>query len=418
MTTPWKHRYAQRTEQMHHSAIRTLLKLTQHSDIISFAGGLPAPELFPTEAILTATERVMFRQSAEALQYGTTEGYLPLRRYICDMIRQYGIAAQPDNILITSGAQQAIDLIGMLLINPGDTILTETPTYVGALQAWRAYQANFVTVPVDEDGLDVSRLEHALSSGAKFMYILPNFQNPSGVTLSRERRLQLIDAADHYGIPIIEDDPYGSLRYEGEHLPPLIVLDNARLNRRLQSDDFSFGNVIYLSTFSKTLAPSLRLGWMVAPRAVIEKAVAAKQGMDLHTSMLTQMIAYDVVKDGYLRRHVHNLRQAYRERRDTMIDAMSEFFPSEVTWTEPQGGLFLWVTLPPQVDSRDMLKDALEKGVAFVPGNAFDPANAQCNTFRLNFSNSTPEKIVEGIEKLGGVLDDAIARAPIFYGGS
>lgn len=415
MTTPWERRYAQRTQMMGSSAIRELLKLTEKPDIISFAGGLPAPELFPVAEFQEAARRVLAEHGSRALQYSTTEGYRPLRDFIVQKMARYGIEAHPDNILITSGSQQALDLIGKILLNPGDLILTERPTYLGALQAWRAYQAGFLSVPVDDDGLQTNLLEEALSAGPKFMYILPNFQNPGGVTLSLARRQELIKAADLYGIPIIEDDPYGELRYEGDHLPPLVVLDSQLLNGRpipsSNGHGFFRGNVIYLSTFSKTLAPGLRLGWMVAPTDVIRLCVAAKQGVDLHTSSFDQMVAYEIAKDGFLDSHVRTIRQLYRERRDLMLATMARTFPPAVRWTRPHGGLFLWVTLPEGVDAAKVLDKALAQKVAFVPGVAFHPAGDGRNTLRLNFSNARPEQIEAGIERLGRVLTEVLEPA-------
>ena len=408
MATPWNQRYAKRMRGISSSAIRELLKLTQQSDIISFAGGLPASELFPVEKFQTATDRVLAKYGSKALQYSTTEGFEPLREYIVDKMAQYGIQAAPENVLVTSGSQQALDLIGKILINAGDMILTERPTYLGALQVWRAYQAEFVTVPIDNDGLRTDQLEDALCTGPKFMYILPNFQNPGGVTLSMERRRALINITDRYGIPIVEDDPYGELRFEGEYLPPLVVLDAEKLNSRTPAGSahgFYRGNVIYLSTFSKTLAPGLRLGWIVAPTEVIRECVKAKQGMDLHTSSFVQMVAYEVVKDGFLKDHVRRIRQVYRERRDIMLDAMARHFPPGVRWTRPHGGLFLWVTLPEIVDAGAVLERAVANKVAFVPGTAFYPDGSGHNTFRLNFSNAQPEQIKIGIKRLGEVLE-------------
>ncbi|MEW5988560.1 MAG: PLP-dependent aminotransferase family protein [Chloroflexota bacterium] len=408
MTTPWQRRYAQRTHTIGSSIIRELLKLTERPDIISFAGGLPAPEVFPVAEFEEATRRVLAQHSARALQYSTTEGYRPLREFIVQKMARYGIEATPDNVLITSGSQQALDLIGKILLNPGDLILTERPTYVGALQAWQSYQAEFATVPIDDDGLQTDLLEEALCGGPKFMYILPNFQNPGGVTLSLRRRRTLISMADRYGIPIIEDDPYGELRYEGEHLPPLVVLDADKLNGRAKPSTnghgFFRGNVIYLSTFSKTLAPGLRLGWIVAPADVIKLCVMAKQGMDLHTGTFVQMVAYEVAKNGFLDQHVRHIREVYGERRDVMLEAMARYFPPGVRWTRPQGGLFLWVTLPEELDTTHLLEKAIENKVAFVPGTAFYPGDGGHNTFRLNFSNAQPEQIEIGIKRLGEVL--------------
>jgi len=281
----------------------------------------------------------------------------------------------------------------------GDRVLVEAPTYLGALQAFSVYGAQFLTVPIDDDGLRTDQLESSLRLSPKFMYILPNFQNPAGVTLSEGRRHQLIFLADKYGIPIIEDDPYGQLRYEGEHLAPLVVLDRENLRR---DNGFTLGNVIYLSTFSKTLAPGIRLAWIVAPPDVVSKLVMLKQAADLHTATFNQMVAYEVAKDGFLDQHVKRIRQVYRERRDVMLQALQEFFPAEVTWTHPKGGLFLWVTMPEGTDCRLLFRAALAENVAFVPGDCFygnDLADG-CRHMRLNFSHSEPELIREGIRRL------------------
>lgn len=415
MATPWNQRYAQRMQWMGSSVIRELLKLTEKPNVTSFAGGLPAPELFPVEAFAEASRRVLATHGSQALQYSTTEGYLPLRELIVRHMRRYGIPAHPENVLITSGSQQALDLIGKIMINPGDLILTERPTYMGALQAWRAYQAEFVTAPIDADGMAVDeQLEQALCTGPKFMYVLPNFQNPAGVTLSLARRRRLVEIADQYGIPIIEDDPYGQLRFEGEHLPPLLVLDAERMNGASNNEKtngyFQIGNVIYLSTFSKTLAPGLRLGWIVAPEEVIQRCVMAKQGMDLHTSSFVQMVAYEVARDGFLDEHVRKIRDVYRQRRDLMLEMMCMHFPAQVHWTHPQGGLFLWVTLPEQLDATELLERAVKERVAFVPGVAFYPHADVHNTFRLNFSNASEEMIETGIQRLGAVLHAALRQ--------
>ncbi|HJS97479.1 MAG TPA: PLP-dependent aminotransferase family protein [Terriglobales bacterium] len=398
MSTPWAHRFAQRTKSVKSSTIRELLKLTQRPEVISFAGGLPAPDVFPVERFETACHRVLEAKGPMALQYSASEGYTPLREYLAQKMAKYRIIAGPENVLITSGSQQALDLIGKLLINPGDRILVEAPTYLGALQAFNVYGAEYVSVPVDHDGLRTGELEEALRSGPKFMYVLPNFQNPGGVTLCEPRRHELVLLADKYGIPIIEDDPYGQLRFEGAHLPPLLVLDRDNLRR----DDGKLGNVIYLSTFSKTLAPGLRLGWIVAPPDVISKLVQLKQGADLHTSTFDQMVAYEVVHDGFLDEHVKKIRAVYRERRDVMLAALTEYFPPEVTWTHPQGGLFLWVTLPEGLDLEHLFQAGLRENVAFVPGDCFYPGGDEGRRhMRLNFSHSTPEQIREGVRRLG-----------------
>jgi len=402
MATLWSKRYAQRTGRVSSSTIRELLKLTEKGDVISFAGGLPAPEVFPVAEFQAACHKVLEEMGPKALQYGTTEGYRPLREMIVRHMARYKINVNVDNVLITAGSQQALDLIGKLLINPGDRLLVEEPTYLGALQAFNMYQAEYVTVPIDDDGLRTDLLEEALRAGPKFMYILPNFQNPGGVTLSLSRRMELIALAERYGVPIIEDDPYGQLRYEGEHIKPLVVLDSERLGHN-DGGRYS-GNVIYLSTFSKTLAPGLRLGWVVAPEEVISKLVQLKQGTDLHTSTFTQIVAYEVARGGFLDKHVRKIRQVYRERRDVMLAALERYFPLGVRWTHPQGGLFLWVTLPEWVNTTEILPHAIEEKVAYVPGTDFFASGGGYNTMRLNFSNACPEMIEEGIRRLGRVL--------------
>ncbi|MGD0709239.1 MAG: PLP-dependent aminotransferase family protein [Anaerolineaceae bacterium] len=400
MQTPWDHRYAMRTQRMKSSAIRELLKLTEQADVISFAGGLPAPDAFPVEEFKQACIKVLDEHGPESLQYGSTDGYRPLREMIARHSARYHITITPENILITSGSQQALDLIGKIFINRGDRILLESPTYIGALQAWNAYGAEYVPVPSDENGMVTDELESALRSGPKFIYVLPNFQNPTGATIPLERRQKLVDLADKYGVPIIEDDPYGQLRYEGEHLPAVEVLDN---QIRAQNGFYS-GNVIYLSTFSKTLAPGIRLAWVVAPPEVITKLIQAKQGADLHTSTFNQMVAYEVSRHGFLDKHVVAIRKLYRERRDAMFDALEEHMPGGVKWTHPLGGLFLWATLPKGIDTNDLLKDAVKEKVAFVPGESFHPCGGGENTIRLNFSYCTPEIINEGIGRLGTVI--------------
>ncbi len=406
MQTLWDHRYAQRTQRMMSSAIRELLKFTENPEVISFAGGLPAPEVFPIKEFKAACIKTLDEQGPQSLQYGTTDGYLPLREMIARHTARYGIEVTANNILITSGSQQALDLLGKIFINPGDRVLVESPTYVGALQAWNAYGAEFIPVPYDENGMITDELEDKLRIGPKFIYVLPNFQNPTGGTLSFERRLKLIELAERYGVPIIEDDPYGQLRFEGEHLPALNVLDS---QTRAQNECYS-GNVIYLSTFSKTLAPGLRLAWVIAPPEVINKLVLAKQGADLHTSTFNQIVAFEVAHGGFLDRHVKFIREVYRKRRDVMLETLQEHMPEGVRWTHPQGGLFLWATLPEHIDTKDLLMDAIQKKVAFVPGESFFPQNGRKNHMRLNFSNAVPEKINEGISVLGTVIKDYLIK--------
>jgi len=405
MQTPWEYRYAHRMQKMGSSVIRELLKFTEQPDIISFAGGLPAPEVFPLKEFREACNYVLDHFGPQALQYSTTEGYKPLREMIAQRTARYSVQVSPDNILITSGSQQALDFIGRLFLNRGDYIVVESPTYLGALQAWNAYGAQYIPVRADEDGMIVDELEAALRIGPKFIYVLPNFQNPGGSTLSLERRQKLIELADRYGVPIVEDDPYGQLRYEGDHIPSVVSLDS---KYRGPNGGHYSGNVIYLSTFSKLLAPGLRLAWVIAPPEVIRKLVMTKQAADLHTSSFNQYVAYQVGKDGFLDEHVKVIRATYKERRDVMFEMMEEMFPQGVTWSKPKGGMFLWGVLPEEMDAAEVLKRAIEKKVAFVPGEAFHPCGGGKNTMRINFSYSSPENIREGITRLGATLKETI----------
>lgn len=396
MAIPWTEQFAERTRLIKSSTIRELLKVTQRPEIISFAGGLPAPELFPTKRFQEVCYRVLAENSSAALQYGATEGYTPLRQMIAEKLASGGIRATLDNVMITSGSQQALDLVGKLLIDFGDRVLVEAPTYLGALQAFTVYGARYVSVPVDDDGLRTDLVEAVLQSHPKFMYILPNFQNPAGVTLSEGRRHELVMLSNTHHVPIVEDDPYGALRYEGEALPSLAAIDQENHRR----EENPFANVIHLGTFSKTLAPGLRLGWIVAAPEVISKLVQLKQGADLHTSTFAQVIAYEVARDGFLEEHIEHIRKVYGERRDVMLDTLQEFFPSDVVWTHPAGGLFLWVTLPEGVNSQELFELALRENVAFVPGDPFFANADNGRHMRLNFSNADPAHIREGIRRL------------------
>lgn len=406
MQTLWDHRFAQRTQRMKSSTIRELLKLTEDPEVISFAGGMPAPESFPVDEFREACLSVLQDRGAQALQYGSTEGYTPLREMIARHTARLGIEVTAENIMITSGSQQALDLLGKIFINHGDRILVEAPTYLGALQAWNIYGAEYVTVRSDDDGMVTDEIEAALRTGPKFIYVLPNFQNPTGVTIPRERRVSLIELADHYGVPIVEDDPYGQLRYEGEHIPAIEVLDS-----QMHHNGCCYtGNVIYLSTFSKLLAPGIRLAWVIAPPEVIRKMVMAKQGADLHTATFNQIVAYEVSRGGFLDQHVQKINAIYRERRDVMLETLSEHMPEGVRWTHPKGGLFLWVTLPQGMSSTELFRTALAQKVAFVPGDSFYPYGGGENTMRLNYSNAKPERINEGIARLARAVKDQIAR--------
>ena len=405
MQIQWEKRFAHRVQQMKSSAIRELLKVTEQPEMISFAGGLPAPEVFPIEHVALATRKVLAERGEQALQYGATEGYRPLRELLAQRMSRGNLHLTVDNVMIVSGSQQALDLLGKIMIDPGDRIIVEAPTYMGALQAWNSYNARYVAVPADEHGLQTEHLEEVLQQNPKYIYVLPNFQNPTGVTLTGERRHTLVNQARRYGVPFIEDDPYAELRFEGEPLPSLLTLEGERQEGTYQ------GNGIYLGTFSKTMAPGMRLGWVVAPSEVIGKLVQAKQGVDLHTASFTQMIAYELLKDGFLDEHVHLIRRVYRERRDAMLAAMEEHFPEEVKWTHPEGGMFLWVTLPEGSDATELLRQAVERNVVFVPGESFYPNGGVHNTLRLNYSHDKPERISEGIGRLGRVLHKSFVAA-------
>ena len=391
-STDWEAVMSKRSARMRSSVIRELLKFSMLPDVISFAGGMPAPELFPVREFKEACNYVLEHNGQQALQYGPTEGFPPLKEFLAESMQKYGIPSVPGNILMTNGSQQALDLVGRLFINNGDKVLTDAPTYLGAIQAWRVYKPQFITAPLDQDGMDPGQVEKALRANKiKLIYVLPNFHNPAGITLPYERRRRLVELAAEYGAFIVEDDPYGQLRYEGEDIAPLISMHKE--------------NVIYLSTFSKTLSPGIRLGWIVAPERVIARLVQAKQGADLHTSTFVQCVAHDIAERGIIKRHVKRIRAAYKERRDVMLAAMEEHFPPGVTWTRPQGGLFLWVSMPEHVDSEELLKVAVEGKVAFVPGSAFYPdGQGGRNCMRLNFSNAKPEMILEGIKRLGQAM--------------
>ncbi len=415
MTTRWSDLYAERTQRLTSSAIRELLKLTQRPEVISFGGGMPAPELFPVREVEAACVEALAKSGSLALQYGTTEGYQPLREMIARHSARYGIRVKPENVLITTGSQQALDLIAKLFIDVGDRVVVDAPTYLGALQAFDLFGAAYRSIPRDEEGMQLDGLKTALRSHPKFMYLLPNFQNPTGLTMSLERRKAIVELAGKHNVPIVEDDPYGQLRYEGQHLPPLLALEReANPSRRTNGD--ALGNVIYLSTFSKILAPGLRLGWIVAPTEVITRLVQLKQGADLHSSTFTQVVTYEAARGGFLDRHVRALRHEYRRRRDVMLTALADNFPEAwgVTWTRPAGGLFLLVRLPAGMDSHKLLEAALKQNVAFVPGDSFFAADVDRDEanrhMRLNFSYAKPDLIREGIRRLAKAVAEELGE--------
>jgi len=394
----WEPRLAERTSGMKSSIIRELLKLTQRPDIISFAGGLPAPELFPVKEIEESCRRVLEMNGARALQYGTTEGEEALRTYLAETMSRPDLQVEPDNILITNGSQQALDLIGKLFVDPDSCVMTSEPTYLGALQAWNVYQACYVTIPQDDDGILVEEIPRRLAEGyePRLVYVLPNFHNPAGTTMPLERRLRLVEIAREYDLILIEDDPYGELRFEGEEITHLYRLAPER--------------TIYLSTFSKTLAPGFRLGAVTAPKAIVSKFVQAKQGSDLNTAVFTQLVVADVCRSGLMPRHVQTIRRVYRERRDAMLAAMEEHWPEGCSWTRPHGGLFLWARVPDRLNTAEMLPRVVERKVAYVPGMAFYPGErGGYNAMRLNFSYAGVPDIQEGIRRLGAAFKAELA---------
>lgn len=380
------------------AAITALLKLTQQPSILSFAGGLPASECFPVAELAAAAERVLSDQPVAALQYGVPDGYGPLRGYVSERMAQLGAPAAPEQILITSGSQQALDLLGRMLLRPGDPVAVENPTFMGVIQAWASYRPSYVTLPIDGDGMDIGALEARLASGVRprFLYLVSCFQNPAGVTLSPERKRALIELAARYDLPILEDDPYSELYYEGERAPTLAAIDQDLHGEQRY--------VLYMSSFSKLLTPGLRVGWVSGPRELIARMAQVKQGIDVHTSNLAQAVVYEACRVGLLERHVPHVRAVYAARRDAMLAALDRHMPEGVTWTRPQGGMFIWMTLPDPLESATLLRAALEEQVAFVPGGPFYANEAERNTLRLNFSYPSPEQIEIGMARLGRAI--------------
>ena len=383
--------FATRMDAMKPSSIRQLLKLTERSDVISFAGGLPAPELFPIDDIRLAAERVFAECGAQTFQYGITEGVTALREVLVAEMASRQVTCTTDDVQVTTGSQQALDLLGKIFLDPGDVILTETPTYLAAIQAFQCFQAKFQPVTTDDLGIVPEAVDELAASGrVRFLYVIPNFQNPSGRTLSIERRKQLVEIARRRNLIIVEDDPYGRLRYRGEHLPPIKSFDED-------------GRVIYLSTLSKTVAPGFRTGWIVAGKAIRDKLVIAKQAADLHTSSFDQLVLARYLRDFDNRQHVAKICAAYGERYAVMDAALRQHLPDGFTWTQPEGGMFLWVTGPQSLDTSTILADAIDKGVAFVPGTDFFPGGGGRNNMRLNFSNAQPDAIRTGIARLAAI---------------
>jgi 2-aminoadipate transaminase len=392
----WMELYAERVDSMRTSAVRDLFAAASRSDIISLSGGMPDIRCLPLDTVGEVAAHALLKEGIAGLQYGDTTGRTQTKEVIARLMRDLDVSVVPEDITVTTGAQQALDLLAKTFINPGDVVITEGPTYLGALQAFSAYQPRIRTVPFDEEGMRTDLLEEALQElgvrGAKFIYTIPTFQNPGGVTMSLARRRRLLELADAYQVPVIEDDPYGRLRFEGEAVPCLRSLNE---------------EVIYLGTVSKVFAPGLRTGWVIAPHPILQKLNMVKQGTDLCGSALCQAIVEHYFDEAPWRETLADMREKYRERRDAMLRALEEFFPPEATWTHPEGGFFVWVTLPEYVETPQMLSVALEAGVTFVPGDGCYPAGSGKghNAMRIAFCYEEPAQLHEAIRRLSTVIE-------------
>lgn len=386
-------RYSDRILSTPSSFIRDILKVTQDPSVTSFAGGLPNPISFPQEALKESACRIIDNEGGKVFQYSTTEGHLPLRRFVADKYnRNFGLNITPEDILITTCSQQALDLIAKVLLNKGDRVIIEEPGYLGAIQAFCMFEPEFMPVTLEDDGLNLEKLEEALKQEhVKFAYVVPNFQNPTGLTYTKERREAVCALFDKYDTVLVEDDPYGELRFKGEKLP---YIGAGKL-----------AHSVLLGTFSKTVTPGMRLGFVITQdRELMHHLVTAKQSSDLHTNIFSQYMIADYLAHNEYQQHVDKITALYRTQAEAMLSAMREYFPAHVKYTEPEGGMFIWVTLPEGQSALDLFRKAMEKKVAFVPGDPFYAGKTNVNTFRLNYTNSTPEIIREGIRRLAEVL--------------
>lgn len=390
-----EYNYSKAVPQGGVDTVGEILKVAASPNVISFAGGLPAPELFPTSQLQQATDRVYQTSAESALQYSNSNGFRLLREILAQRMARRGVSCDADNIAITTGSQQSIDLISKMFINRGDTILVEKPTYMSALDVFNTYGANIVGVEMDDEGLRMDALEQALKNHpeAKFLYTVPTFQNPTGRTLPVDRRQRMVELARQYDIVIIEDDPYGQLRFAGDPVPAVKSFD-------------SDGRVFYLSTFSKTLTPGLRTGWVVAHPAFIKHFTVIKQSADLHTDNVAQQVIAEFLADFNIDEHIAKIRQVYRQREQLMIEQIQKHFPTGVKYTNPDGGLFIWVEIPGNINTQDLFDQCIKNNVAFVPGEPFYPGEPESGTFRLNFSNMSEEKIKDGIQRLGKAITE------------
>lgn len=389
--------FSHRIDAAEASAVREILKVTEKPEIISFAGGLPAPEFFPREEMAAAFSEAILEDGRASLQYSTTEGHAPLRQWIAERMAKRGIQCSPDQVLVTSGSQQGLDLVAKALIDSGDKVIVERPTYLAALQVFSLFEAQFISVDSDDDGMDTNDLERQLKRhpDTKLIYTIPNFQNPSGTTLAADRRRRMIELAQQYGVRIAEDDPYGELRYRGSAIPPVKAFDATG----------SESLVTYLSSFSKTITPGLRVAWLITEPRLYSKLVMAKQASDLHASTVSQFAIQKYLAQGHYDTHVSRLCEVYGRRCQVMLDSLATHFPSDVRWTRPEGGMFLWAELSKDDDTAKMLQAAISAKVAFVPGAPFFADDRPSNFMRLNFSNQTPERIEQGIKTLADVIN-------------
>lgn len=393
--------YSILASKMEASAIREILKLVQNPEVISLAGGMPDPTTFPTEELNEVVKQILAKNSACALQYSSTEGLTELREFILNWLDEAKEKAGLDNIMITSGSQQGLDLVSKVLLNPGDTLIVELPSYLAALNAFRSYGGEMAGIPMDDEGMQIDILEETLTKlkndrkKVKFIYTISNFQNPAGVTMSLARRKKILEVAKKYEVFILEDNPYDKLRFEGEPIPSIYSLDNE-------------GYVISLGTFSKILCPGLRLAWILGNKEIIEKLVIMKQATDLCTTVLNQLIAYEYCCQNDIDKNIESNVEIYRRKRNAMLEALDKYFPVEVTWTKPQGGFFVFATLPEYIDTGEMFKEAIEENVAYVPGGPFFADGKGQNTMRLSFCFPSVEDIDEGIKRLGKIIKKRI----------
>lgn len=393
-------KYSKRVPADGTDAVGVILQAAADPKIISFAGGLPAPELFPVKEMKAAVDKVFEEHGQEAMQYGAAKGVTALREVIQQHVKEKeNVDSELDNVLVTTGSEQALDLVGKAFVDPGDTVLVEQPTYLCALDVFRSYGANFASVEMDEDGMKMDALEEALKANpnTKLIYTVPNFQNPTGRTMTEERRKQLAELAEKYDVYVLEDNPYGEIRFAGQHVPAVKSFDKS-------------GHVFYMSTFSKTLAPGFRLGWLVADKAVVNKLTVLKQSADLHTDNLAQFAVAQFFADNDVDAHVKEISALYGKRKDLMLEGIKEYFPEGVKYTDPEGGMFLWVEVPGVDDTVELFKECLEHDVAFVPGDPFFAGEVQPGAFRLNYSNMKEDQIEVGLKRLGAALTAAVNK--------